>query len=375
VFARIVAVAFEVTVEVAMPNVADALPAGTVTDADTVAVALLLDRCTTVSTPTVDARVTSPVLLAPPCNVDGFNVTVFTGTAVTVSFVVFEPPKLAVIVAVALDATAWEVTVTAAELAPAGTITAAGTMTALLLLARATGVSTAATPFNVAVRVAFPPPTTVDVETETKASDGVLTMRPTDFAPPVVPALIVADTFAATGLVVMGKLTEPEPARTVIEAGTDTDGSLDVRLTGVSTAATAESATVPVRDPPPTTLAADRLIVLTAKGVTVMPANTWLECSSALIVVLLLAPTPCVVTLNAAEVWPDGTTTEPETAATAVLPLTRVTVSSMGAGPLSVTVPLVTTPPCGLGLARVTDATTAVSMLNDIVSTVSVLPA
>jgi hypothetical protein len=64
-----------------------------------------------------------------------------------------------------------------------------------------------------------------------------------------------------------------------------------------------------------------------------------------LIIAVVFAFTPKVVTLNVAEVWPLGTVTEVGTVAAGVLLDRAIVVPPEPAGPLSVTVPVEGVPP------------------------------
>jgi hypothetical protein len=150
-------------------KVALAEPAATVTLAGTVARAvLLLERVTT--TPPGSAgppSVTVPVEVRPPVTVVGFKVRpeIVGGGGFTVRVAVPVSPLLSVAAMVTgVDAlTARVVTVNVTVVAPAATVTLAGTVaTAVLLLDRVTVVPPAgATVFNVTVPVeGFPPVTT-----------------------------------------------------------------------------------------------------------------------------------------------------------------------------------------------------------------------
>jgi len=138
--AVIVAAALVDTGTVVTVKVALVAPAATVTEAGTVALALLLDRLT--ASPPVGAAleiVTVPVEDAPPITVVGANASAEAVGAVIVRVAVWEVAfAVAVIVAVVLAATAFVVTVKVADVAPDATVTEAGTVAAALLLVRLT---------------------------------------------------------------------------------------------------------------------------------------------------------------------------------------------------------------------------------------------
>lgn len=120
-------------------KVADDEPAGTVTLAGVVALALLSDRLTTI--PPVGAKpvkVTVPVEEVPPVTVAGLIDTALRAAGLMVRFAVAVPFSVAVMVAVAAELTPPVVTVKLAVFDPAATVTFAGTVAAALLLERLT---------------------------------------------------------------------------------------------------------------------------------------------------------------------------------------------------------------------------------------------
>jgi hypothetical protein len=155
----------EVTVAVVIGNVAVVAPAATVTLAGTVATEVrLLDSVTTI--PPAGAgpfSVTVPVDGFPPCTVLGLRVRVDNVGALTVRVARRVVPRyVAEILAEVLLATGVVVTVNVAVVAPAATVTDAGTCaTAVLLLVSVTTAPPAgACPLSVTVPVEGLPPTT-----------------------------------------------------------------------------------------------------------------------------------------------------------------------------------------------------------------------
>ena len=157
----------------------DVLPAGTVTEAATVAaVALLLCRDTL--TPPVGAgpvKVTVPVEEVPPVTLVGLTVTDvrLTGDGVTVKIVVCVEPNKPVIVTAVFALTAFVVIAKVALVLPLGTTTLAGVCAAAVLLLDSVTVAPplGAGPLRVTVPLAPVPPTTVVGLTETDASTTV----------------------------------------------------------------------------------------------------------------------------------------------------------------------------------------------------------
>jgi hypothetical protein len=163
-----------VTVLVVTVNVALVAPAATVTLAGTVATAVLLLVSVTTVPPAGAAalKVTVPVEELPPVTLVGLSVSVQGVTAVgfTVKEADFVVPLLeAVIVTAAHDVTDWVATVNVALVAPAATVTLAGTVaTAVLLLVSVTTVPpVGAAPVKVTVPVEEAGPTTLVGFTDT----------------------------------------------------------------------------------------------------------------------------------------------------------------------------------------------------------------
>jgi hypothetical protein len=122
-------------------KVTDVAPAGTVTLVGTVsAVVLLLETETTIPPAGAGALiVTVPVTIAPTRPDVGLTDTAETAGGVTVTAAVFAlPDTVAVIVAVVVMPTGFDITVAVTDVAPAGTVTVAGTLAAALLLDRVT---------------------------------------------------------------------------------------------------------------------------------------------------------------------------------------------------------------------------------------------
>ena len=159
-------------------NVAVVAPATTVTDAGTVALALLLERVTL--RPPVGAAplmVTVPVEELPPTTEVGLRTTPETAGGVMVSVAVFELlPNVAVIVDVVVEATVLVETVNVPVVEPAATVVDAGTVADPELLVRVTvNPPLGAAPVMVTVPVEDVPPRTEAGLSVTDDTVGALT--------------------------------------------------------------------------------------------------------------------------------------------------------------------------------------------------------
>jgi hypothetical protein len=180
--AVMVATVDAVTEAVAMVKVALVTPAATVTLAGTVAAAVLLDSVTA-NPPAgaADVNVTVPWADVPPVTLVGLTETADSeaggGGGVTVSVAVFVAPPYAPVIVTGVDApTALVVTLNVALVAPAATMTLAGTVaTAVLLLDSVTTAPPAgAALVSVAVPCAALPPTTLVGLSAIAESDGAV---------------------------------------------------------------------------------------------------------------------------------------------------------------------------------------------------------
>jgi hypothetical protein len=155
-------------------------PAATDTDAGTVAYVVLLDDNVT-TMPAAGAgpfNVTVPVEDDPPVTDDGLSETPVTVAGLIVSAAVrLTEFKVPVIVALVVAETVNVVTVKVAEVAPAATVTVAGTFAFVLLEERLTIVPpVGAAVFNVTVPVEFTPPIRVVGARESPLSPTGLTV-------------------------------------------------------------------------------------------------------------------------------------------------------------------------------------------------------
>ena len=144
------------------------------------------------------------------------------------------PLRLPVMVAVAVAETAVVVTVKVPVVAPAATVTDAGTVALVLLEDKATDVPPlGAGPLKVTVPVeGLPPMTDVGLSLRLNSPGGLMVRVAVWFTPlklPVIVALVVAE----TAVVVTVKVPLVEPAATVTDAGTVALVLLDDKATDV----------------------------------------------------------------------------------------------------------------------------------------------
>jgi hypothetical protein len=257
-----------------------------------------------------------------------------------------------VIVDAVFAATAVVVTVNVAVVAPTATVTLTGTVADALLDASVTTKPPAgAAADNVTVPVLETPPATDVGFNVIDVSVGAVIVRLAVWELPDSVAVIVADAFAATAVVVTVNVAVVCPAATVTLAGTVAAALLDASVTTRPPAgAAADSVTVPVLDAPPATDVGFNETELSdgpvGPPVTVSVA-AWLETpvlaeSDDVVVVA----TAAVVTVNDAADAPLGTVTVAGTVAAPVLLDAKFTTTPPGpALSASVTVAVVLTPP------------------------------
>ena len=154
-------------------------PAATVVEAGTITALVLLLVSITTAPPAGagTASATVPVLPAPPVTIAGFSVTVPTAGFTTRVAVFAEPLYVAVTVTAVWVVTGLVVIAKVAKVAPAGTVTEAGSVAAaVLLLARATAAPpTGAAVESVTVPVLPAPAVTVRGFSATEARGGLTT--------------------------------------------------------------------------------------------------------------------------------------------------------------------------------------------------------
>jgi hypothetical protein len=258
--------------------------------------------------------------------------------------------------------TATVVTLNVALVAPAATVTLAGTAATdvLLLLSVTTAPPVGAALLNVTVPVEeLPPVTLVGFRlTPERAAPGAVTVRFAEAVPLYVPEMLT-EVVVPTATVVTVNVALVAPAATVTFAGTvATDVLL---LESVTTAppvgAALFSVTVPVEVAPPVTDAGLTLSEEIAGGFTVTTnVSVVLLLSVAEIVTCVAAATALVLTVNVALVAPAATVTLAGTVATEVLLLLKVTTAPpIGAELFSVTVPVEVVPPVTVAGLTLTD--------------------
>ena len=240
---------------VVMVNVAEVDPAGTVTDAGSVAFVLLEVRLTVMppdgATP---FKVTVPVDVSPPTTVLGFNDTLVTAGGLIVSVVVLVvlPVTPEMVAATELDTAVVEM-VNVADVAPAATDTVAGTVAFVELDESETTIPPEpAGPVKVTVPVEDTPPMTVLGATEMLAIVGGLMVSVAVLVTPPAVAVMVAVVTTETVVVLIVKVAEVAPAAIVTVAGSVALVELDESVTDSPPGpAGPVKVSVPVEEVPP----------------------------------------------------------------------------------------------------------------------------
>lgn len=232
--ALIVAVTELATCVVPTVNVRLIEPAGTVTVAGTVTPARLLESETTI--PPVGAlldNVTVPVELLLPTTLDGATETDANRPARTANApVTLDVGVLAVMTTPVSVDTAFVVTVNNASCEPAATVTVAGTVAAASLDSKVTTrPPVGALVSRLTIPVAVLPPATPAGEMVMTETRGAVTVRSAFADVPLDEAVMVAEAFAETAIVVIVNVALVAPSATVTLAGTVAAALLDARLT------------------------------------------------------------------------------------------------------------------------------------------------
>jgi len=252
-----------------------------------------------------------------------------------------------VIVAVALLETATVVTVKVAVVAPAATVTEAGTVADAELPLRVT----VTPPVGAALLIVtvpveeFPPTTELGLRVTDDGVGAVIVKFAVGEAPLKL-AVIVAAVVVVTATVVTVKVAVVAPEGMVTDAGVLAEAELSLReMTKPAAGAAEPIVTVPVDEFPPTTLVGDIETLDSTGGVIVRFAVAVWPPEEAVIVAVALAETGVVETVKVAVVLPEGTVTEAGTVAEALL-LERLTTTPPGGAALGrLTVPVLEEPP------------------------------
>lgn len=253
-------------------------------------------------------------------------------------------------------------TVNVAEVAPAATVTDAGTVAFVVseLVSATTIPPVFALPFSATVPVdAVPETTEVGLKVTVVMSAG-LTVIDAVTAVCCFTAEIVTGVATATPGVVTVNVANVEPAAIVTEVGTVAVEVLELaRKTGTPpVGAAAEIVTVPVTLLPPTTVAGASVRPVGSGAVAVSEALLVEVPRLAVTVVPTSLPTATVVAVNVAVEAVAGTVTEAGTVIVVLEDARVTTVPPVGAGPLRVTVPVDACPPATTEGLKAIDRTT-----------------
>jgi len=264
------------TLLVVMPNFAEVAPAATVTVAGTVTHGSELLNVTT-APPKGAGPFTYAQLLddgVPPTRAAGDSVTIDAPTGFTVRIAcLLTPPYAAEIVTVLAAATLIVVILNCAEVAPAATVTLAGTVAdGSELLSVTTAPADRAGPFRETVLEVEggTPPTKAAGDKVTEDNATGLTVRVAVFVPPYAAEIVTLVT-AATLVVVMLNFADVAPAATVTVAGTVAAAFelVNVTTAPLDGAAPFRYTVFAEEGKPPTNAAGDTLTDDTAIGLTV----------------------------------------------------------------------------------------------------------
>ena len=199
-----------------------------------------------------------------------------------------------------------------ADVAPAGIVTVAGTLTALWLLESVIWMPPeGATPSRVSVPVTDVPPGALEELIEKRVSDTAFSVRASSTDEAGALAITMAVVFVATDLVVTANVIEVSPAGTLTLPGTVTEGDLELKvILYPAFGAGPSSVNTPVVEVPPTMLVDERLNAASRGALIVRIPLTFSPDSSAVTVASAVEPIGTVVTGNDAEVAPAETRIE-----------------------------------------------------------------
>jgi hypothetical protein len=345
----IVALATAETAVVPTVKVAELTPAGTVTLVGTVALALLDVRLTAM--PPVGAgpfRLTVPVDDVPPMTEAGERETPVSAGGVMVKVAVWLTPlNVPVIVTDVDDATAVVFTLNVAVVAPAATVTDAGTVALAFPEPKVTvAPPVPAGPERVTVPVdGLPPMTDVGLRVTLRRLAGLMVRVAVRLAEANV-AVIVALADVATAVVVIVKVAVVAPAATVTEVGSVAFAVLDARETAIPPVGAAPlRVTVPVDGLPPMTVDGESVSPVSTGGFIVSVAVFEVPARVAVIVTEAELETAVVLIGNVAELDPAVTVTLVGSVALVLLEVRLTVIPPVPAGPLRLTVPVEALPP------------------------------
>src|SRR5687767_2855944 len=250
-----------------------------------------------------------------------------------------------------------------ALVAPAATVTLAGTEVASLLSESATCAPPAgagAVSVTVPVTVTAVPPVTLAGLTLSAETAGGSTVSDTFTVAPPEEAEMLTAVEAATGLVATAKVALVAPAAMVTLPGTEAAALLAESWTTAPPAGAGPSIiTVPVTEVPPVTLPWLRLSAEARGGTTVSALVCVAPPYEAEMVAVVAAATGLVVALKLALAAPAGTVTLAGTETAPLLLESATCAPPAGAGPLKVTVPETALPPVTLAGLVLRDERTA----------------
>jgi hypothetical protein len=344
---------------VAAVNVADFLPAATVTLAGTDAPFVLLSVTTMPPAGAEPLIVTVPVEELPPFKLDGLSKTLEGATGFTVSVPLADVPLAdAVMVTVVLVATRLVVAVNDAVFLPAATVMMAGTEAPLVLLSVTLRPPVGAAPLMVTVPIDDAPPVTLAGLSATVDGTGAFTVSAPVADVPLAEAVIVAVMLETTGTDVAVNVAVLLPADTVTLAGTAAPLVL-VRLTiSPPVGAAPLVVTVPVDEFPPVTLVGLSTRLDGTAAITESVPLADVPLADAVMVTAVLETTGTVVAVNVAVVLPAATVILLGTVVLGSSLLREIESPPVGAAPLRDTVPVDDAPPVTLaGLSATLDGT------------------